>query len=62
MSHDEKCAELAQHFLNDQPGATLGDVTDLAEEIQIAIEWWLDWRGITARSTAALSDEHKEEK
>lgn len=46
MSYDAKCRELADHFLSDYPETETSkeDGETLAQEIQDAIEWWLDWR------------------
>jgi hypothetical protein len=39
MAYDEKCAELAEYFLTDD--ARIGEVVELAQVIQDAIEEWL---------------------
>jgi len=42
MSYDEKCEELARHFLDDQPNVTEAQVKELAEAIQITVETYLE--------------------
>jgi hypothetical protein len=41
MPYDQKCEDLAKIFLQDYPDLQ-GKVTELAQEIQDAIEDWLD--------------------
>lgn len=45
-SYDEKCKELADHFLSEYPeGARLRMAPDLAQHIQYAVEEFLDEQG-----------------
>lgn len=41
MTYDEKCLDLAQHFLADEPGTDPLDAAELAQAIQTMIEDWL---------------------
>ena len=41
-TYDPACAELARHFLEDE--ASESDVSELAGEIQQAVEDWMDGR------------------
>lgn len=45
MAHDPQCYELARHFLDDQAGADEADMSALAEEIQRAVEQWIEEAG-----------------
>jgi hypothetical protein len=40
-TYDPACADLARHFLHDQPGATADDTHALALEIQHTIDAFL---------------------
>jgi hypothetical protein len=51
MTYDQKCYDLASHFLSDEKGATVIDIQNLAQAIQSAIEDWLeDWEGKSENS------------
>jgi hypothetical protein len=41
MPYDQKCYELAEHFLDDS--ASVKRVSDLAQHIQDCIEGWLEY-------------------
>jgi hypothetical protein len=57
-THDSKCRELAQHFLNDFGGDLDGDATaDLAQTIQEAIE---DWLGDRERAAEAAYERQQQ--
>jgi len=42
MSYDQRCFELAEYFLMDEPNVLKEGVSDLAQHIQDAIEDWFE--------------------
>jgi len=60
VTFDPACFDLANYFLSDEP-ALAGKVDDLAEEIQSAIENWIQYEKAQAERAKFIKDQTKVE-
>ena len=59
MTYDVMCLVLARHFLTDEPASDESDAADLAQDIQGAVEDWLEFTlpsRIAARRDRAIDE------